>query len=100
MAWARCATYGDRRICCKLPREAGHFDRAQPCFVALVPALAARAVDGLLERIARQDAESHGHARIELYELNAARCLGTNIIVVRCFSPKNAADADDRIDRK
>ena len=69
-----------------------------PGLVAFVAGFQAGAVDGLFERVAGQDAESHRHAGIELRELNAARGFRCDVIVVGGLATQDAADADDRIE--
>ena len=75
-----------------------HLDCAHSGVVALVAGFQARAVDGLFERVASENAERHRDAGVELRDLNSASGFRANIVVVRSFAAQDAADADDRID--
>src|ERR1700674_927129 len=81
----------------KFARQLGHFDGGEPRFESFVPALEPGAVDGLLQRVARQHAKYTRQATVNLRELQSARGLRTNIIIVRRFAAEYAADGDQRI---
>src|SRR2546428_4774255 len=74
-----------------------HLDGSKPSVKAFVPALQARAFDGLLECVARQHAENNRHAGIHLRELQAARRLRTYISIVSGLSAQDAADGNERL---
>src|ERR1700719_1029463 len=81
----------------KLTRQLRHFDGSEPRFESFVPALETGAVDGLLQGVARQHAKNNRHAAVHLRELQSARGLRTNIVIVRRFAAKHAPDGDQRI---
>ena len=74
-----------------------HFDGGEPRFESFVPALESGAVDGLLQRVAGQHTEYNWQAAVHLRELQSARGLRTNIIIVRRLAAEHAADGDQRI---
>src|SRR6266404_9843590 len=75
----------------------GHLDGRQSRFKSFVAALQPGAIDGLLERVACQHAKNDGHAGVQLRELQAARSLRADIIVVGGFAPNHAADGHERV---
>ncbi len=81
----------------KLLGQVGHFDGGEPRVVALVSALQSRAVDGLLERVAGEDAKNNRNAGIELRELHAARDFARDVVKMRGLAAQNAADGDHRV---
>src|SRR6266851_7950214 len=81
----------------KLSRQLCHFDGAEARFESLVSTLESRAVDGLLQCVARQHTENNRQAAVHLRELQSARRLRTNIIVVSRFAAQHASDSDERI---
>src|SRR5580704_548308 len=83
------------RMLPQFARQAGHFDSGKAGLVALVAAFESSAVDRLLQGVACQYAQNHGHARIQLSELNAASGLRHDDIVVRSFSAQNTSDANN-----
>ena len=78
-------------------RQPGHFNRAECGFISLVAGFEPGAIDSLLERVAREDAEGHRYAAVELCELDTARRLGRHVIVMRGLAAQHAANANDRI---
>src|ERR1043166_64671 len=74
-----------------------HFDCGKPCFKSLVAAFQAGTVNCLLEGVTGQHTENHWDTGIHLRELQATRRFGTNVVVVRSFAAKHAADCDQRI---
>ena len=87
----------DRLFSGELTRQIGHLDGGEAGIETFVAAFQAGAIDGLLERVAGENAKDHGHARIELGELHAARDFVANIFEVRGFAANHAADADDGV---
>src|SRR6266446_2581715 len=81
----------------KLSRQLCHLDGAEARFESLVSTLESRAVDGLLQCVARQHTENNRQAAVHLRELQSARRLRTNVIVVRCFAAQYASNSDQRI---
>src|SRR6266849_8966670 len=57
----------------KLSRQLCHFDGGEARFESLVAAFEPRAVDGLLQRVARQHTENNRQATVHLRELQSAR---------------------------
>src|SRR5260370_13375371 len=81
----------------KLSRQLRHFDGGQARFEPLVSALEPGAVDGLLQRVARQHTKHDWQAAVHLRKLQSARGFRTNIIIVRRFAAEHAADGHQRI---
>src|SRR6267143_975755 len=81
----------------KLARQLRHFDGGEPRFESFVPALESSAVDGLFQRVARQHTKNNRQAAVHLRELQSACGLRTNILIVRRFAAKHAANGDQRI---
>src|SRR5882762_8898744 len=81
----------------KLARQLRHFDGGEPRFESFVPALESSAVDGLFQRVARQHTKNNRQAAVHLRELQSARGLRTNIVIVRRFAAKHAPDSDQCI---
>src|SRR5712692_7001014 len=81
----------------KLGRQLCHLNGSERRFKALVPTFEPRAVDGLLQRVAGQDTEHDWQAAVQLCELQSARRLRTNVIVVRRFAAQHTSDGDQRI---
>src|SRR5579863_8945708 len=86
-----------RQFASQLTRQLRHLDSGEPRFESLVAAFEPRAINGLFERVAGEHAKRHGHARIELRELNAARCFRGNVIVMRGLAAQDASDTDDGV---
>src|SRR2546430_1637613 len=84
--------YGTRSA--KLARQLCHFDGGEPRFESLVPALQPGAVNGLLQRFARQHAKYDGQAAVHLRELQSSCRLRANVIIVCRFAAKHASDGD------
>src|SRR6516165_8459327 len=78
-------------------RKLTHLERTETRFETFVAAFQACAVDGLFERIAGQHTKHDWYARIHLRELQAARSLRANVIIVRRFPAKDAPNGDQRI---
>src|SRR6201987_156488 len=83
--------------CAQFPGELPHLDCSKPRFETLVAALQAGAVNGLLQRVAGEHAEHDRYARIHLRELQSARGLRTDIIIVRRLSAKYAPNRDQGV---
>src|SRR5215472_17308750 len=81
----------------ELAGELRQFDGAEAGFKALVAALEACAVDGLLEGVAGEDAEHYRDAGIHLRELQAARGFGADVIVMCGLATEDAADGDEGV---
>src|SRR5260370_9636164 len=79
----------------KLSRQLCHFDGGEARFESLVAAFEPRAVDGLLQRVARQHTETNRQATVHLRELQSARPLPTTLTVVRRFAPSLTSDSHD-----
>src|SRR6266576_3699737 len=62
----------------KLARQLCHFDRGESRFESLVPALQPGAVNGLLQRFARDHAKYDGQAAVHLRELQSSCRLRAN----------------------
>src|SRR5215469_16970034 len=81
----------------ELAGELRHFDGAEAGFKALVATLEACAIDGLLERVAGEDAEHDRDAGIHLRELQAARGFRADIIIMCRLATEDAADGDEGV---
>src|SRR2546423_7349357 len=81
----------------QVSRKMSHFDGCETRFKPLVAALETGTVDGLLEGVTSQHAKNNRQAGIHLRELQAARGFRADIIVMRSFAAKNAADSDERV---
>src|SRR5712692_3083146 len=86
-----------RRSSAKLARQLRHFDGGEPRFESLVPALEPRAVDGLLQRVARQHTKHNWQAAVHLCELQSSCSLRANIIVMCRLAAQNTPDGDQGI---
>src|SRR6266851_3152927 len=81
----------------QLPRKLRHFNSRQPRLKSFVPALEPRAIDGLLQRIARQHAKYDRQPAVHLCQLQPSRRLRTNVIVMCRLAPQHAANRNQRI---
>src|SRR5712692_5416318 len=81
----------------QLPRKLRHFDSRQPRLKSFVAALEPRAIDGLLQRIARQHAKYDRQPAVHLCQLQPSRRLRTNVIVMCRLAPQHAANRNQRI---
>src|SRR6267378_861061 len=89
---------GDRRFSGdELARKLGHLDGGEASFKTFVAAFESGAVDGLFERIAGEHTENDGEASVHLRQLQTARGLRANVIVMSGFAPQDAADGDEGI---
>src|SRR5581483_6700126 len=87
----------------RLPRsdnvfQIRHLHRRERRLESLVAALEAGAVDGLLERVAGEDAESMGHAGFLGRLADAAGALVGDHVVVRGVAAEQAPKADDGVE--
>src|SRR5208337_4275279 len=80
-----------------LSRKLRHLNGPEPRLKAFVPTLQARAIDGLLERVARQHTKHDGNSGVHLRELQTSCCFRADIIVMRGFAADNAPDRNQRI---
>src|SRR5713226_1909037 len=81
----------------QLPRKLRHFDSRQPRLKSFVAALEPRAIDGLLQRIARQHAKYDRQPDVHLCQLQPSRRLRTNVIVMCRRAPQHAANRNQRL---
>src|SRR6266851_4934998 len=81
----------------QLSRKLRHFNRRQPRLKSFVAALEPRAIDGLLQRVARQHAKYDRQPDVHLCQLQPSRRLRTNVIVMCRRAPQHAANRNQRI---
>src|SRR5260370_9387441 len=67
----------------QLPRKLRHFNSRQPRLKSFVAALEPRAIDGLLQRIARQHAKYDRQPPVPLHHLQPSPPLRPNVIALR-----------------
>src|SRR3954463_9740298 len=77
--------------------QRSHLDGSERGFVSFITALQAGAVDGLLERLARQHAVGVWGAGLLRGLPDAARDLGRDVLVMRGVAADDAAEADDGV---
>lgn len=82
----------------KIAQEAGHLDCRKSSPITFVATFQAGTIDRLLKRVASEDAKYHGHAGIELSELDATRCFRGDVIVMGSLAAQHASNANNRIE--
>jgi hypothetical protein len=78
--------------------QVGHFDGGDRGIVALVAALAASAIDGLLDRVSGQYSEGHGDTAFEGNCRQSVGSLRRHVVEMRCFSADHGSQGDDPIE--